>query len=463
MDGTLVRSDTLVELWIRALKKSVWRSLAMLPLMLRSRAQFKAALARFVDINPRALPYDEDLLDYLRVQRSAGRKLVLATASNERVAAAVATHLEVFDDVVASDDHVNMKGAAKARALEERYGKDFSYAGNDRADLKVWDKASAAVLVGVSRAVRSQVRTPIEAVFARGSRVKALLQAMRPHQWVKNVLVFLPVITANAVLDFGSMYLAGLAFACFSIVASGVYLINDLLDLEADRAHASKRRRALADGRAPLAWALVLGPALVVFGLLAGLFVSATLGAILFLYIILTTAYSVVLKTLPLVDVFTLAGLYTARVVAGGVVTGHVPSIWLLSFSGFLFLSLAFLKRYVELASLRSMGVSDVMRRGYMAVEDIAMFVLGIASAFSAAIVLSLYVELSIGGRSYEHPQLIWGLVPLALFWLCRLWLAAFRGYMLADPIAYAARDWVSHLVAASMGVIYILAAYPIV
>src|SRR5690606_25740557 len=175
------------------------------------------------------------------------------------------------------------------------------------------------------------------------------------------------------------------------------------------------------------------------------------------------TAYSVVLKTLPLVDVFTLAGLYTARVVAGGVVTGHVPSIWLLSFSGFLFLSLAFLKRYVELASLRSMGVSDVMRRGYMAVEDIAMFVLGIASAFSAAIVLSLYVELSIGGRSYEHPQLIWGLVPLALFWLCRLWLAAFRGYMLADPIAYAARDWVSHLVAASMGVIYILAAYPIV
>lgn len=463
LDGTLVRSDTLLELLLRATKSNLLRTLAALLPLLFSRAKFKAALARLATIDAAFLPYEEKLVDYLRLQKQEGRKIVLATASSESVANAIAQHVGVFDEVLSSTEHVNLKGSTKAALLEERYGRSkFSYAGNERSDLPVWERAGAAVLVAVPRAIAARVTVPVEAIFAGEGFLAALLRALRVHQWAKNVLVFLPLITANALTESSSLLLATATFFCFSGVASGVYLLNDLFDLDADRRHASKRYRPLASGRLPIAWAVFLGPALMVAGLTAAVLIDTSLGICLAIYIVVTTAYSAVLKTRPLVDVFTLASLYTLRVIAGGVVTDHLPSIWLLSFSGFLFLSLAFLKRYVELSNLRGAGTKDAARRGYLAVEDIAMFVLGIASAFSAAIVLSLYVELSIGRQGFAHPQFIWGMVPLALFWLCRVWLAAFRGYVHADPIVYAARDWVSQLVVGAAAILYALAAWPL-
>lgn len=459
LDGTLVRTDTLLELFVRALFHKPGGLLTALLQLRRGKAPFKKALTDLIDIDPGVLPYNSEFLDHLRSQHSQGRTLVLATASNESLARKIADHVGIFDDVIASSEQTNLRGSEKAAVLQDRFGaKGYSYVGNDKTDLAVWQSAATATFVNTPDRIKAKVAVPVEAEFQADSVTLQLLRALRMYQWAKNVLVFVPVATANALTDITALGNAAITFIGFSMVASGVYLVNDLSDLDADRAHPEKHKRPFASGRLPLSYG-VLGPALMLSGMAVGLTVNALLGFTLLVYAIATTAYSTVLKTLPLVDVFTLAALYTMRIVAGGVATGFHATIWLLSFSSFFFLSLAFLKRYVELASLDESSLSP-NRRDYLPGEHQLLMQLGVASAFSASIVLALYVELSIGGRDYARPVFVWGLVPLVLFWSCRLWLAAFRGFVDSDPIIYAARDWVSRIVIVLAGACYAAAAF---
>jgi 4-hydroxybenzoate polyprenyltransferase/phosphoserine phosphatase len=452
LDGSLLRTDTLVE-GLFSLGASRQALTALLQLLRGGKAAFKQAVANTADLDPTLLPYNQKLLAYLREQKLSGRRLVLATAADAGVAHAIAEHLRLFDEVIASNGEINLKGEAKARALVARFGLGgFAYVGDSRSDLPVWAAAAGGVTVNLRPAVAAAARktVPIEAeIDDRRPRIRAALQAMRPYQWVKNLLVFGPIFTAHALPDARAWLGAIVLFAAFCVCASAIYIFNDLFDLKADRRHATKRRRPLANGDLPLTPGVAIAAAL----LCAGIGLASLAGAlgVIIVYVAASLAYSVKLKESPLVDVFLLAGLYTIRLYGGGEATGYQLSFWLLAFSSFLFLSLALVKRVGELTALGQSGGRLAVRRGYGVEDSPILQMFGCAAAFSSCVVLALYVQSEWVLQRYSSPGLLWGIVPLMLFWQCRLWLSAARGYIHTDPIIYASRDWVSWLIAAAL------------
>jgi 4-hydroxybenzoate polyprenyltransferase/phosphoserine phosphatase len=458
LDGTLVRSDTLVEGFCAlATDPRVFGALRRLA---NGRAAFKQAVAAGVRLDPALLPYNETLLAYLRTQKAAGRRLILATAADQRIAHVIAAHLGIFDEVIASDGTNNLKGAAKARALTDRFGvKGFVYAGNAISDLPIWRQAAAVIVVNAPAGVASQVHgsLPVELTIAdQPALLPELLKAMRPHQWVKNILAFVPILTAHALTE-ASAWIGGIVmFLAFCFTASAIYLVNDLLDIAADRAHPRKRLRPFARGAIPLPIGAAAAAVLLTAGV--GLALIGHVAWIVAVYALMSVSYSFGLKQLPLVDVFMLGGLYTIRLFGGGEATGHRLSLWLLGFSSFLFLSLALLKRAEEMMSLGSSGGSKAARRGYSAADTPILQLFGVASAFASSIVLALFVQSEATAQHYASPNLLWFVVPLLLFWQCRMWLSGARGYMHHDPIVYAARDWVSWAIGATMAGVLIAA-----
>jgi 4-hydroxybenzoate polyprenyltransferase len=459
LDGTLTYTDTLMESIVahHSTAKLAW---ALLALPFIGRAAFKNRVAANSRLDVTLLPYNQPLLRYLESQKRAGRHLAMATAANLTTARAVADHLGLFDEIIASDGARNLKGAAKGAALHARFGhRGFAYAGNDASDIAVWRSAGAAVLVNTTPATarRAQTILPVETSFPRRPASRAtLLRAMRPHQWVKNLLVFIPIFTAHAIADAAAWVSAFLTFAAFCATASAIYLANDATDLAADRKHSRKRLRPFASGALPLTTGLAAAAVLAAVGMALGL-ASGTL-AVIAVYAALSTAYSLKLKEMPLIDVFLLGGLYTIRIFGGGVATGHELSLWLLAFSGFLFLGLALLKRVAELGPAKPASTGQVARRGYMAADLPILQMLGCSASFASSLVLALFVQREATAAQYASPGLLWGIVPVMLFWQCRLWLSTARGYMHDDPIIYSARDWVSWIVGASLMLILLLA-----
>jgi len=451
LDGSLIHTDTLVESLVASLAHPV-KSLRALFALRRGKAALKAALAEIAAPDPALLPYNRELVDFLRGEQQRGRPLILATAADRRIAVAVAQHLDLFDLVLASDGIVNLGGATKLAAVKQALdGRDFCYVGDERRDLAVWRGAASAVTVELSPGLEREVAklVPVERSFRRGtSRPRALLRAMRPHQWIKNVLVFVPIVTARAVWDWAGWIDAALMFAAFCLTASGIYLINDLCDLAADRQHPEKRHRPLASGTLPLRVGLAAAPLLI----LAGAAISAAAGTlpVLAIYAAMSIAYSLYFKAQALVDVFLLAGLYSIRLIGGGVATGYQVTLWLLAFSSFLFLGLAMVKRVAELKSLVARDEATMAGRGYSIADLPILEAMGVATSFVTSLVLALYVQNELVSSGGRYPTLAWAIVPLILFWQCRIWLVTARGGMHHDPIVYAARDWVSWLVTLS-------------
>ncbi|HYM29821.1 MAG TPA: UbiA family prenyltransferase [Candidatus Cybelea sp.] len=460
MDGTLLKTDSLHEGLVRLVLRD-WASLFRLPgWLLRGRAYFKRQIATRAAPDPKLLCYNERLVAYLSDQRRRGRKLVLATAADRSIAESVARHIGLFDEVLASDGTRNLRGKTKADALVQRFGQGkFAYAGNDSTDLPVWRVAGAAVVVSASNGVRraAAAATQVESeIPGTRSQVSAFLKAIRSYQWMKNLLVFVPIVTAHATGELDAWTHAGLLFFGFCLVASAIYLINDITDIEADRQHPRKSKRPFASGDLPIITGLALAPVMFAAGLVLGWFSGAVW--VLLIYTAISLAYTVKLKEMPLIDVFALASLYTVRLFGGGEAAGHRVSLWLLGFSSFLFLSLAFVKRVAELRRLGEQDAKRTTRREYY-VEDLRILeTMGCAASFVSAMVLALYVQSDAVSRVYKHPEALWAIVPLMLFWQCRLWLSTARGYMLDDPIVYAGRDWVSWAVGASLLAILLLA-----
>lgn len=461
LDGTLLLSDALIEGILDIVSSR--GALAKLPqLLVANRALLKQRVADLSDIQPALLPYNKELLDYIAHQKRTGRPVVLVTAANERVARAIADHLGIFDDIIASDATRNLKGEQKAQELVRRYGeKGFDYVGNDRADLPAWREANGIVMVNASASLAKDARAAGHVVTEfrnQESLAKAAWRAMRPHQWVKNLLVFVPLLAAQSVTDVSGFIGALIMFASFCATASGIYLINDLLDLTADRRHPHKKNRPFASGALSLSFGAVLAVTLLAIGIT--LAISAEAASLLLIYAGISLAYSVSLKGYPLLDVFILASLYTLRIIAGGVASGHLVTLWLLAFSGFTFLSLALVKRTGELMLLQSSPTAGPgLRRGYYPTDIASLQTFGIASAFASSVVLALFVNRVAELEQYGSPEVLWGLVPLILFWQLRLWLSTQRGHMHDDPIVYAARDWVSWLVAVSACVLLVFAS----
>ena len=458
LDGTLVRTDTVVERLLAFLRTpcnwtSLWRWRTW------GRAVVKRQLPSSTSFDLALLPYERTLIDYLQVQRACGRRLVLA-AADRAVADGVNAHLKLFDEVIATDGIRNLKGRAKGDALATRFGpRNFTYVGSSSHDLPIWQQAGSAVLVNAPNRLHDKVAnvTSVErCIDDRPSRVTSFLRALRPHQWLKNALVFLPVLTANALRDGSAWLEACVMFAAFCVAASAVYIVNDLADLSADRGHPYKRRRPFASGDLPLIVGLAAAPVLLVIGL--ALAQSIGTAHIIALYVACSLAYSIKLKELPLVDIFMLAFLYTMRAIGGAEASNYHLSPWFLAFSIFLFLGLATIKRVGELMHLKRRAIRTTARRGYDA-DDIAILqTMGVGASFVSAMVLALFIQSHSVAVRYTHPELLWLTVPLLLFWQCRLWLSTARGFMHDDPIVYAGRDWVSRLSFATALVIFVLA-----
>lgn len=465
MDGTLVSTDLLWEAFIVAVKREPW-VVFLAPLWLvRGRAALKHELSKRVELDPAALPYREDVLEYVRERRSMGERVVLATASNRAWAQPVAEHVGLFDDVMASDAEHNLKGPNKLIAIEkycaEHEMSTWGYMGDAHADVPIWKKADEVLMVAPGSSLRGKVKDPTK-VFGRAtSPIKAALKAMRPHQWAKNALLFVPLLLSRQYTEPGKLFAVFAAAAAFSVTASAVYVLNDLLDVEADRLHPKKKKRPFAAGTLPL----IYGPPLAIALVLTGIVISALLLPIeylgvLMLYLVVNSFYSTTLKTKMLIDVMILASLYTLRIFAGGVAASLVVSEWLLAFSIFIFTSLAFAKRYVELARVAAEGKTEAKGRGYQ-VSDLDLIIsVGPTAGYLAVLVFALYINNGLPGF-YENKTLLWLTCPLLLYWISRLWFLAKRGELDHDPVVFAVTDKMSLAVGAAVGALVILAAAP--
>jgi 4-hydroxybenzoate polyprenyltransferase len=465
MDGTLLATDILWESLFILLKKNPVRFFCFLPtLIFKGKAYFKHRLARMVRINPSLLPYRAELLKFLEREKYEGREIFLATASDQYPAEAVSEHIGLFSGVLASDGNINLSGQCKAEAIKKYVQEDaFDYIGNDKKDLPICRAARQAYLVCPSRRVEkfaNQNLADCRVLIRKPTILHPLLSCLRVHQWAKNLLLFVPLVTSHLIVQWEYTLITILAFLAFSFCASGVYILNDLLDLESDRQDPHKKHRPFASGALPIQWAPVLlficfgGCFFVTWWMLPPIF-----GVVLVTYLVVTTSYSFYLKGIPLVDVFLLAGLYTFRVFAGGLIIGIAISPWLLAFSIFFFLSLALMKRFIELERRQKEGEVSVKGRGYRVGDLSFVGVIGCVSGYLSIVVLALYMTSQTIEELYNSPQGLWVVSLLLLYWMTRVWMISFRGEMNFDPIVFALRDRTSYLVGASIALIVWLSA----
>jgi 4-hydroxybenzoate polyprenyltransferase len=460
LDGTLIVGDLLWESFVALCRRSPLTAIQVLFSLVKGRAHFKQRVAQEVAIDPATLSYRMELLDELKELHRNGVPLVLATASDRSYAQAISDHLLIFGDVMASDGRQNLSGRQKAASLVEKYGeRGFDYVGNDWSDVPVWRaSAGATVVAGPARLVQSLADRPSAArvvAARRRSRVRAFISALRPHQWTKNALVFVSVIAGHKLLQVDAVIAGAITFAAFSLCASAIYILNDISDIEADRRHPRKRLRPFASGELSIpvgvATALVLLAASV---LLAVFGVSWQLAAVLGVYVAVTSAYTLHLKRVPVADVFTLTGLYVVRVVAGGVATDTRLTTWLLAFALFFFLSLAFVKRYVELQGSKG----QLPGREYGPDDGLWMHAIGTSAGYMAVLVLALYVSTPEVTNLYSRPDVLWLLCPLSLFWLTRLWFRAGRRMVHDDPVVEALKDPTSYVSFVLASIIFLIA-----
>jgi 4-hydroxybenzoate polyprenyltransferase/phosphoserine phosphatase len=463
LDGTLVRTDTLQEALLGLVRNNPGDTLHLLGWLRAGRAHLKEQLAKRSDLGVHTLPLNNELVTWLHDQKATGRRIVLATGADSSIAIGIAQRLGIFDEIFSSDGTHNFTGAKKAVALQTRFGdKGFDYVGDSQKDLPVWQHARQAILVNATRSVakRASAVCEVTQVFpspSRGPRV--WVRMLRVHQWLKNLLLFTPFLAAHQTTNLPQLLHLGIAFMAFSIGASAVYLANDLLDLESDRRHPRKARRAFASGKVPLWVGALLAPTFLVIGIGLAAFVGTTFLQWLLAYVAITGAYSLGLKRIAIIDCLVLAMLYTLRVIAGAAASNTPLSFWLLAFSIFLFLSLAFVKRYAELQSHILEGKDEAHGRGYMTSDAPIVQLLGVTSGFAAVLILALYLNSTAVHDLYKSPQMVWGAVPVMLYWVSWIWLKAHRGEMHDDPLIFAVREPESLIAGAIFAAILIVGA----
>ncbi len=463
LDGSLISTDMLHESALRFFKARPL-SIFRIPLWLfEGKAALKRHLAVRTSFDPALLPYNQALLSWLKSQKAGGRTLILCTAADHSIADAVAGHLGIFDEVIASDGRTNLAGKHKAELLEQRFGSaGFDYVGNSSADLAVWRHARQAVLVNGSDALSKKVQTfcTVQQVFpAVFPGLRAFMHVLRVHQWLKNLLLFVPILAAHQFMHIAPMLTLVLAFFSFSICASSVYIANDLFDLESDRLHLRKRNRPFASGQVPVWLGVLLVPVLLFVSLVMAMYVGSTFFGLLLLYFIVSCLYSLGVKRVILLDCMVLAMLYTLRIIAGAAAAGLAMTFWLLAFSVFLFLSLAFVKRYAELEVQLLSGTEKIHGRGYRTSDISLIQTLGVTSGYAAALVLALYINSEAVVKLYQAPQYIWGAIPILLFWISWMWMQAHRGNMHDDPLVFAVKDKTSLLCGLVFAAVVVLGA----
>lgn len=465
LDGTLLRSDMLLETGMAFVRHKPLSLFKLFGWLTKGKAALKEGLAKAHPMDVSVLPYDPVIIELIEAERRNGRTIVLATASHHSLAELISEHLQLFDLVLASDANRNLSALRKRDLLVELYGEGgFDYVGNSHDDLLVWASARQAFVVnpesGVERRARSHGNVQ-QVIHSNKSGLKDWMKAFRLHQWMKNALIFVPLMAAHQLTSPVLLWQGVLAFLFFGLCASSVYLLNDLLDLADDRHHHSKRNRPFAAGRLSIKSGVLVFPILLLgaFCGAAWLLPWAFSGALI-IYYILTLAYSLSLKRQMAIDVIALAALYTLRIIAGAAAFGLDLTFWILAFSMFIFLSLALVKRYAELREAKRKGDTGKTRgRGYYPADLEMISSLGASSGYLAVMVLALYIHDQATTGLYAHPQVIWLACPLLLFWITRVWMLTHRGQMHDDPVVFAIRDRISLVVGVLFGLVFWVAA----
>jgi 4-hydroxybenzoate polyprenyltransferase len=463
LDGTLILSDSLHESLIILLRNSPI-FLFLIPIwLIKGKSNLKRQLARHVEIAPDLFPYNNSFIEFLKVEREKGRKLILCTAADFSIANSVASHTGLFHEVMASDGVVNLAGEKKSAALVARFGRGgYDYAGNSSADFDVWESANGALVVNALPKVQktAENRFTVLSIFPPAhTGIATWFKVLRIHQWLKNLLLFLPLFAAHEFYNVDAWQSLLLAFIAFSLCASTVYITNDLLDLDSDRRHPRKKKRPFASGDVELWKGVLLAPLLLATSFSLAFQVGTVFSGWLLSYFFITCIYSFYLKKIILLDCLTLAMLYTLRILAGAAIVEHILSFWLLAFSVFLFLSLAFVKRYAELEVQLLSGSGKAYGRGYHTKDASLIQSMGIASGQASVLVFALYLNSDAVTMLYSIPEIMWCAVPVLLFWIQWMWIQAHRGNMHDDPVVFAVKDRVSLISALLVGLILIAGA----
>ncbi len=447
LDGTLIKTDSLYELFLLLLKKNPFYCIIALSWLWKSKAYLKEQITKRVQLSAESLPYNDDVINYIRSQ-DTDRKILLVTGSNKRVAESVSKHLGLFDEVMASDSITNLTCENKRNLLVSRFGEDgFEYIGNDKADMSVWSAAKHVSVVSKENHFLQKVRESFDVkneFLLPTPSIRNYLIAIRMHQWVKNLLVFIPFFLNHRFNDYNALIQLVICFLCLSFIASFTYIINDLLDLDSDRLNQYKRNRPFASCLVPIKDATIMMLVLLIGIIILLSLLKLPVVLVLMVYLISTLSYSFYFKRITILDVTILAGLFSLRVISGIVSIEAEWSFWLLAFSMFFFLSLAFAKRFSELDNLRDEGRNSTVGRGYY-VEDLPMLKSsGITVGYISILVVALYIESEKVRQMYVHPEILWLICPLLLYWIGRIWMKTGRGEMHEDPIVFAIRDKVS-------------------
>jgi 4-hydroxybenzoate polyprenyltransferase/phosphoserine phosphatase len=462
LDYTLIRTDSLVECLLDVARQHPAALLKLPAWLIAGRAVLKQKLAESCDFDPATLPYRQELLDDLREARQHDRTLVLVTAADSKIANKIAEYLGLFQLVLASNGQTNLKGKSKRQAVITAFGSgQFDYAGDNTDDISVWKSARRAWIVGrpalVERAKMEQIE--VERVYPpqRIAAWRAFWRALRPHQWVKNLLVFVPIAAAHSFLDLTRWWQAGLMFVAFSMAASAGYIVNDLLDVRSDRVHASKKTRPFASGDLPLPFGIA-APVLFSLAFAIAFFLPERSALVVITYSVVSFLYSKILKARPIADVIVLTCLYCLRIIAGGESTRIPVSVWLLSLSTFIFLSLALAKRSTELRLAERSGQLALTGRGYRCADLPLVDAMGVASGYLSSMVMMVYLLNTETLRLYRHPHYLWLVLPILLAWVSHMWLTAHRGEMTEDPVVFAATNSTSLCLAAAAAVVTVAA-----
>ncbi|MFA5688350.1 MAG: UbiA family prenyltransferase [Kiritimatiellales bacterium] len=458
LDGTLVKTDTFVQALILLIRNRPAALFSFHRWMSGGPAAFKQRVAQEVEIDPAALPYHTGLLTFLQNERATGRELILTTASDMVPARAVAAQLGIFSDVMASDGKTNLKAGCKRTALAARFGeKNFDYAGNSGADIPVWNSAREIIAVNPDSSARRFLKNKPARMFEdRPPAFKCWIKALRVRQWIKNILVFVPMILAHRLTEPALYINAVLAFFAFSCMASAIYVCNDLFDLNSDQHHPRKKFRPFAAGNISANGAVISFFIMLIASFAVAGFLPAEFSRVLILYLILNACYSWRLKQIALLDVLLLAFLYVLRIIAGTAAYGVETSPWLIAFSMFLFFSLALIKRYAELRESNPEKVKN-RGRGYRAADLPLLAAFGAGSGTVAVLVLALYINSAKVVQFYPSPAILWLLCPVFFYWVARLWLLAGRGEIPDDPLEFSVRDVQTWIIGAFSAVILIL------
>lgn len=459
LDGTLIRGDLLWECVLALLKSRPLAVLLMPFWLLRGRAFLKHQLASHVHLDPARLPYRDRVIDLVKQEKKANRRIALVTGADRELAESVSQHLGLFDEVHASNGRLNLHGHVKAAFLAKRFASTgFEYIGDAAADIEVWRHARAAYVVGPpARALLAASVTTLKGNIVTGRATwRTWVDALRGHHWAKNLLLFLPLALSHN-LSIAAFFRTAAGFVLYGFCASGLYILNDLLDLHSDREHPWKKERPFAAGDISIPEGLLVSFTLLCFALCVGFLLDAEFGLALVGYAAMTMAYSLYLKKTVLLDVFVLSSFYSFRILAGALISSTPLSQWFLAFSLFFFLSLAMAKRYSELLHAHDLVASGNSGRGYRAGDRELLLSFGVGSAFSAVVIFSLYVHSPEVRILYSSPEYLFLLCPIVLFWLSRNWLLAHRGELREDPVTLAIRDRVSY--AAALASVIVIAA----